>query len=224
MTEPVSGTDSPRRRLTPDGKTSAAVGLVSLLVAVLAWQWPRQGPDRLPTPPPSPSQASTGTTAPVTTPAAPGTGAPGDPGRTYLDALTPETGSAYLRPLPRALAGRADLPHPVVLSCPTNDGEDRSRSVSYPLKRRYLDFSATFRAWYPPDDDPETAVRISAVVTVREPDDTLTRQPRGSRTTTMTRPVEALSFPVEGADLLTLTVECDLGGGFAVLADAGLTR
>ncbi|MEH1102342.1 hypothetical protein [Micromonospora sp. CPCC 205561] len=223
MTEPVPGTDSPRRRrgLTPGEKTGAAIGLASLLVALLAWQWPRQGQDRQPTPPPTPTRVTTSTSAPGTTPATPG---PGPTGRTYLDALTPEAGSPYLLPLPRALAGRADLPHPVVLSCPTNDGEDRSRSVSYPLKRRYLDFSTTFRAWYPPGEDPESVVRISAVVTVREPDDTLTRQPRPGRTTTMSRPAESLSFSVEGADLLTLTVECDLGGGVAVLSDAGLSR
>ncbi|MCL7458460.1 hypothetical protein M8I35_14855 [Micromonospora sp. MSM11] len=223
MTEPSTGTDSSRRRrgLTPGEKTGAAIGLASLLVAVLAWQWPRQGQDPRPTPPPSPSRVSSSATAPVTTPASTGNV---EPGRTYLDALTPETGAGYLRPLPRTLADRTDLPHPVVLSCPTNDGEDRSRSVSYPLKRRYLDFSATFQAWYPPGQDPESAVRISAVVTVRQPDDTLTRQPRPGRTTTMSRPAESLSFSVEGADLLTLTVECDLGEGLAVLSDAGLTR
>ncbi|MEV4466546.1 hypothetical protein AB0J51_23350 [Micromonospora echinofusca] len=223
MTEPVTGADSPRRRrgLTTGEKTGAAIGLASLLVAVLAWQWPRQGQGPQPTPPPTSSLATTSTSAPVNTATPPGAG---DTGRTYLDGMTPDTGNAYLQPLPRALAGRADLPHPVVLSCPTNDGEDRSRSVSYPLKRRYLDFSATFRAWYPPGEDPESAVRVSAVVTVRQPDDTLTRQPRPGRTTTMSRPAESLSFSVEGADLLTLTVECDLGGGVAVLADAGLTR
>ncbi|MFG2009344.1 hypothetical protein ACGFNF_09760 [Micromonospora sp. NPDC048868] len=223
MTEPSTGTDSLRRRrgLTPGEKTGAAIGLASLLVAVLAWQWPRQSQDPRPTPPPTPSLVTASATAPASTPATPGSVAPD---RTYLDALTPETGAGYLRPLPRALAGRADLPHPVVLSCPSNDGADRARSVSYPLKRRYLDFSATFRAWYPPGQDPESAVRISAVVTIKQPDDTLTRQPRPGRTTTMSRPAESLSFSVEGADLLTLTVECDLGEGLAVLTDAGLTR
>ncbi|MEU5950039.1 hypothetical protein ABZ793_31445 [Micromonospora sp. NPDC047465] len=225
MTEPVTGTDPVRRRRgwTPGEKIGAAIGLASLLVAVLAWQWPRQGQGPAATPPPTPSRATTGAAAapPVATTSAAPTGAAG---RTYLDTLTPETGGPYLQPLPRALTGRSDLPHPVVLSCPTNDGEDRSRSVSYPLKRRYLDFSASFRAWYPPGEDPESAVRISAVVTVREPDDTLTRQPRPGRTTTMSRPAQPLSASVEGGDLLTLTVECDFGGGVAVLADAGLSR
>ncbi|MEH1013410.1 hypothetical protein V6U90_09885 [Micromonospora sp. CPCC 206060] len=202
---------------------SLGVTVIGTLVGVLAWQLPKQQAGPLATPPAQTAPALPATPGPTTgVPTDPTTGA-STGSRVYLDALNPETGAGYLRPLPRALAD-AGLTHPVTVACPSNNTGDRARSVSYPLRRRYLDFSVTLRPHFAAPEDRESVVRVTAVVGVKQVDDTMTRQVRGTRSASSASPSQPLTFPVEGADELVLTIECDVPDGHVVLVGAELTR
>lgn len=210
------------RRLSAN-QWSLVIGVIGVLVAVLSWQLPKQPPAD------SPSTTASASTAPgTTTSITPGTTtsqhAPADGSRTYLDGIRPETGAGYLRQLPRPLATAADLSHPITIDCPSNNTGDQVRSISYPLQRRYLDFTATLRPYFPNQQDREAVVRVTARVGIRQTDGTLTQSVREANSGTMLRSPEPLSFSVEGVDVLTLTVECDIPEGQVILAAAQLTH
>jgi hypothetical protein len=206
-------------------KTGIAVAVVGLLVAVLAWQFPRPptGGDSTVAGPPPPPPASS-----PTTPPGPGSPTP-DPAATYLDSLTPVAGAANLAPLPDALRGRPGYDHPVVLRCPTNESDARAREVTYPLRGRYRDFSATVRPYFASDTEAKTYV--FAIARYRERDDTFTEIQAGAQfTASMTRPgplaagVAARLGTTAGADELTVRVRCEVPDGVVVLAGAALRR
>lgn len=205
------------RRAEKLGLWLAGVTLVvSSAIAVGAWQWPRDqegapprwtGAPATSEPAPSPSA----TTAPVDAVST----------STYLADLSPRSGGDNLAALPRALKGTAGYDHPVVVRCPTNQSDDKVRTVSYLLRGRYLDFSATVRPYY--TGEPDSRTHVTAVSGVKERDDTLTRRTAGTQfTATMAAPAPIVAA-VDGAEELTIHVECESPEGFVVLVDAALS-
>ncbi|GLI01985.1 hypothetical protein Pa4123_72620 [Phytohabitans aurantiacus] len=187
-----------------------AIGVITLVtssaIALAAWRWPQPVPEK-PTPPPTTGAKP----APVKVEDA-----------TYLDALSPQSGAANLTKLPRELADESGYEHAIVVRCPTNQANDKVRSVNYLVRGRYLDFSATVRPYYEAEKDARTYVY--ALSGVKERDGTLTQRTRGTQfEATMTRPAR-LDAEVEGAEELTIQVRCEAPEGVIVLAGARLVN
>lgn len=199
----------------------AAISLaVTSAIALGAWLLPRApaAKDAAHTvSAPRPSNASD-SASPASISAAPTVGTPA---ATYLTALTPQSGGANLAALPRALAGKAGYDHPIVVRCPTNQSDDKVRSVTYPLRGRYLDFTATVRPHYPAERDARTYV--TAIAGMRERDGTLTQQIEGTQFAATTTSPASLTAAVDGAETLTLDVQCESPQGVVVLVDARVT-
>lgn len=198
--------------------------VISLTVALVTWLYPRD--QAAPADPASQS----------TTAVAEGVSAPGNPpntpttatvtpspeaGGTRLDTLAPVTGRANLVELPRALRGQPGYEHAITIACPTNQSTDRKRSVTYSLLRRYVDLSATVRPYY--TAQPDAVTYVTAVSGVKQADDTFTRTVSGRQTTASTGVPQPLQATVDGADELTIEVECESPQGMVVLTDARLT-
>ncbi|MEH1129722.1 hypothetical protein [Micromonospora sp. CPCC 206061] len=190
-----------------------ALGAVTLVtssaIALAAWQWPQPVPEK---PSPTPTTAARPATMQATT----------EPGRaTYVDTLSPQAGAANLTKLPRELAGKSGYEHAIVVRCPTNQANDKVRSVNYLVRGRYLDFSATVHPYYEVEKDARTYVY--ALAGVKERDGTLTQRTRGTQfEATMTR-AASLAAEVEGAEELTIQVRCEAPEGVVVLAAAQVT-
>ncbi|MDQ7907944.1 hypothetical protein RB614_25800 [Phytohabitans sp. ZYX-F-186] len=217
--EPVA-----RRGMRRAEKIGIWLGVVTLVVttavAIGAWRWPRdtQGPAQPRRPDGAAPGPSTGQPAPAPTTAAP---TPAGPAATYLADLPPQSGGGNLVTLPRALKGQAGYDHPIVVQCPTNQSDDKVRTVTYLLRGRYLDLAATVRPYY--TGQPDSRTYVTAVSGVKERDDTLTRRTAGTQfTATMATPGR-LTAAVDGVEELTIQVQCESPEGVVVLADASLT-
>jgi hypothetical protein len=197
------------------GLIAAAVGVV---VALLAWLFPDINSGEQTTP----------TGAGATTAAAPATGGTTTAGTTnpsdltYLDALAAQQGKFNLVGLPRALSGQPDYPHPVVITCPTNQNDDQVREVTYPLRGRYVGFSATVRPYFA--DQPDTRTNVYAIAGYLERDGTLTLREKGRQLTATMGAPAPLTASVDGAEELTIQVRCEEPDGVVVLVAPGLTR
>jgi hypothetical protein len=201
------------------GISLAAVTLVvTSAIALGAWWWPQDPPV-----PGGPAQAgglstTQAASAPTTAAAPP---ASGNPKLTYLADLGPPSGGANLAALPRALKGKAGYDHPIVVQCPTNQSDDKVRTVTYLLRGRYLDFAAAVRPYY--TGEPDAHTYVTAVSGVKERDGTLTRRTAGSQLgATMAAPAP-LAAAVDGVEEFTIQVRCESPQGVVVLTDASLT-
>lgn len=139
---------------------------------------------------------------------------------TYLEALKAQEGGGHLTSLPRALQDQPGYDHPVVVSCPTNQSDDKVREVTYPLRRRYLSFTATVRTHSEPADD--GPVEVTAVVGTRQRDGTLSTVEEGKTRATASDPRDLVAS-VDGADELTLQVRCEIPDSVVVLVAPRLT-
>jgi hypothetical protein len=210
------------------GFVSAVAGVVGVGVAVLAWLLPMY--DKPPTntaaspnaPVTTDPGGPTGPSSPSPSPSGPPPSPSGPPLR-HLDTIQAETGADKLGRLPRALIGDAGYDHPVVIKCPSNQTGDKSRQVTYPLRGRYLTFTATVRPHFTRREDQDAQTRVYVRVSTRQPDGTMNTVEQGRQPgATTTRPAP-LTADVERGDLLTLVVECEVPDGIVVLTNAGLT-
>lgn len=188
--------------------TVAAV--LSLGVAVAAWQWPRS-----PATPAAETPASTaGGPGRATTPAAPAT-TPATRNPRYLADLSAESGADLIAPLPRPIRDDpAWAAHPLVVTCPSNQTGNERHDVVYQLRGRYVDAAAEVRTYHPPGGDPEGAVVVTLVTGTRQRDGTLT-------TADVTAAGQGrLAAAIDGAEKLTVRVQCDDPRDLVVLTDA----
>ena len=197
-------------------KVSIWVGAMTLVVtsAIVmgAWFWPQDPQGSGPEGALATGRATPPTTAPPT---------PGNPEVTYLADLSPQSGGGNLAALPRALRGKAGYDRPIVVQCPTNQSDDKVRTVTYLLRGGYLDFAATVRPYY--TGEPDARTYVTAISGVKERDGTLTRRTVGTQFgATMAAPGQ-IAAAVDDAEELTIQVQCESPYGVVVLADASLT-
>ncbi|MFC6017032.1 hypothetical protein ACFP2T_12555 [Plantactinospora solaniradicis] len=204
------------------------LALASVLVATLAltrdiFDWrvapktsssPKTSSPNGPGSPVGPGTPTTSTTQRETAAAA--------PVRTHVDTLLVEAGEANLNPLPRALDGQPGYDRSIVIKCPSNAGADRQREVTYRLQRRYLDFTAMVRPYFPARDDHDSAVYVYALLATRKPDDTINRTTSAELFDARMAEPKTLSANVEGADELTLRVRCQVPNGYVIFANGSL--
>jgi hypothetical protein len=195
--------------------------VVTSVIAIGAWWWP-QDPRESATPEQVGGLITRGPGPEPTTAAPSTTGeAPGNPKSTYLADLSPQSGGGNLTVMPRALKGKAGYDHPIVVQCPTNQSDDKVRTVTYLLRGRYLDLAATVRPFYTGEPDARTFVTV--VAATRERDGMLTRRTAGTQfAATMAAPAR-LAAAVDGAEEVTIQVQCEWPQGMVVLADASVT-
>ncbi|KUL22022.1 hypothetical protein ADL15_49485 [Actinoplanes awajinensis subsp. mycoplanecinus] len=202
-------------------------GVLSAVVAVAAWQWPKSpAPD--PAPAPTAGAATTAggatTAAPATTTggAAPATAA--GPTAVYLDTLTVEAGKANLVAVPRAIRDKPEFAdHPIAVSCPSNQPGDQARDVTWRLGGHYLDFRAEVRPYYPAGTDTGGATYVFAVAGTRQKDGTLSTTEAGRQQTASVTSPKPLTGAVEGVEQLTIRVQCGNPKGVVVLTAATVT-
>ncbi|WP_157743061.1 hypothetical protein [Micromonospora coriariae] len=152
---------------------------------------------------------------------APGTPPPSAaPSSVRLDTLAVEAGAANLGTLPRQLAGQPEYDRPIVIGCPTNSGADKQREVAFRLQRRYLDLASTVRPFFSSPDARDGVVLVYAQVTIRQADGTFTRVTRGQQFDARMDSPRDLAANVEGADELTLRVQCEHPGGSVIFTAA----
>jgi hypothetical protein len=188
--------------------------VVSSAIALAAWQWPQPVREK---PPWEKEAVAAPSVSPRTAPAT----VPATQNKTYLADLFPHSGGANMTSMPRALTGKDGYDHPIVVRCPTNQSDDKMRSVTYLLRGRYLDFSATVRPYYSAERDARTYVH--AVTGVKERDGTVTQQTRGTQfAATMAAPA-TLAAAVDGAEELTIQVQCESPEGVVVFSGALVT-
>ncbi|MDG4758727.1 hypothetical protein [Micromonospora sp. WMMD710] len=137
-----------------------------------------------------------------------------------LDTLAVEAGAANLGKLPRQLAGQPEYDRPIVIGCPTNSGADKQRDVTFRVQRRYLDLTSTVRPFFSSPDDRDGVVFVSAQVAIRQKDGTVTRVTRGQQFEARMDSPQDLVADIEGADELTLRVQCQYPGGSVILTAA----
>jgi hypothetical protein len=206
------------RQLSRAERWGIMVAVVGVVVAVLAWWFPRSADG-----PPDPV-ASGAVSVPSTGPR-PATAGPTGTGQpaaavTYLNSQTAQAGAANLTALPRDLRNVPGYDQPVAVSCPTNQNGDQVREVTYSLRGRYLTFSATVRPYFA---DAASRAPVYAIGGFKERDGTVTKRELG-RQLAATKAVPApLSASVEHAETLTVQVECEDPDGVVVLVLAGLT-
>ena len=144
----------------------------------------------------------------------------------YLDGagFAPEAGADRLVEVPRAIRGQAAYSaHPIAVKCPSNEtGHDRSE-VTYSLLGHYVQFDATVRPYYPSGSDQQSVTYVTATIGLRQKDGTLVTTDAGDqKRATQTAP-GALTAAIDGAEKLTIRVQCDDPGGTIILTDARLT-
>jgi hypothetical protein len=142
--------------------------------------------------------------------------------RTQVDTLLVEAGEANLSQLPRALDGQPGYDRAIVIKCPSNAGADRQREVTYRLQRRYVDFTAMVRPYFPARDDHDSTVYVYALLATRKPDDTISRTTSAELFDARMAEPRSLSANVEGADELTLRVRCQMPNGYVIFANGSL--
>ncbi|MEU4556679.1 hypothetical protein [Micromonospora violae] len=145
------------------------------------------------------------------------------PGSVRLDTLAVEAGAANLVKLPRQLAGQPQYDRPIVIGCPSNSGADKQRDVTFRLHRRYLDLTSTVRPFFPSPDERAGVVHVYAQVATRQTDGTITRVTRGQQFDARMDTPRDLVADVEGADELTLRVQCQYPGGSVVFTAAAVS-
>ncbi|HLT09248.1 MAG: hypothetical protein DIU79_03510 [Actinobacteria bacterium] len=185
---------------------SAIPVVVGLVVAGLALLQPDDTPD---------SGQDVGAPAATSSVAQP---AP-TPALTFLNRLEPERGRHYLAALPRSLDA-AQYPNPVVITCPTNQSDDPSHPVTWPLSGRFLRFTATVTSYY--DPPALSVVEVTAAVGIARRDGHIATADVG-RQRVSEHDTAVLDVSVEGARQLTLRVVCEKPGGLVILTDARLT-
>lgn len=199
------------------GVISAVAAVLALIVALLAWLWPQQPGDEDKSAP-----AASGATSP--TPAAPTTAKPA--GAVFLNstAFPPESGAADLVPVPRAIRGKAGWTgNEIAIRCPTNQTGDQTSEVTYLLRGRYAQFDVTVHPYYPDGADQQAVTYVTAVAAVRTSDGGLDTTVAGTQKTATYATAADLSAPVDGAEKLTVRVECADPNGTVVLTGARLT-
>ena len=136
-----------RRSFEVAGLVVAALGV---LVAILAWQLPKE-------PDPSPPAGAASVSSPVTTP--PGTPPSTPPttstsaGQRHLTELTPSSGGGFVQ--------RIGGTHSLTMSCATGDSVDFKRSVTYDLPRAGY---ATLRLTALPTGERDTRIEVRLLV------------------------------------------------------------
>ena len=227
---------SGRRPMSLAERIAAVAGLSGVIVMLGAWLFPfspTNGPSAAGNSPttavssmPSPTVATTTPDPTTTRTADAGSAAPPTPSGVpdevvYLSGLAPQSGGANLTVLPRTLRGQPGYQHAVVIACPTNQSDDKERSVTYLLRGRYLDLSGTAVPAF--SGDREATARVTVLTGLRERDDTMTWREQTARNSTMDKPA-GVTAEVAGAEELTLRVQCSHPEGVVVLADIRLTR
>ncbi|MEV7330247.1 hypothetical protein [Micromonospora sp. NPDC093244] len=197
--------------------TALGVLIAAASLAVTVFDW-KVGPDGPATSASSPGSAPTTPSPASSVGSASPTPAPVSSVR--LDTLAVEAGAANLGKLPRQLTGQPGYDRPVVIDCPKNAGPDKQRDVTYRLQRRYLDLTSTVRPFFSSTDDRDGIVLVYAQVGIRQRDGTITRVTRGQQFDARMDNPQKLVADVEGADELTLRVQCQYPGGSVVLTDA----
>jgi hypothetical protein len=194
------------------------VGAAALARDVFDW---RVGPGA---PSASASTAGTGPTEPsAADPGANASPSTGPSPTVRLDTLAVEAGAAHLGKLPRQLADQPQYDRPIVITCPTNSGADKQHDVTYRLQRRYLDLTSTVRPFFSSPDDRDGIVLVYAQVAIRQKDGTITRVTRGQQFDARMDNPQKLAADLEGADELTLRVQCQYPGGWVILTDAAVS-
>ncbi|WP_285683417.1 hypothetical protein [Actinoplanes sp. NBRC 103695] len=189
--------------------------VLSLIVAVAAWQWPRS-PATPPTPPATGGSATGTAGGPGRTPAT--ATAPATRDSRYLADLAPESGADLIAPLPRPISEDPTwAAHPLVVRCPSNQTGDERHDVVYQLRGRYVEAAAEVRTYHPPKGDAEAAVVVTMVTSTRERDGTLT-------TADVTASGQGpLAAAIDGAEKLTVRVRCEDPGDLVVLTEARIS-
>ncbi|MET7752742.1 hypothetical protein [Micromonospora sp. NPDC005367] len=218
-TDPAPSTGRPRWGIF---LTAAAtvIGLLigggSLLRDYFGWE---NSPDAVAASPTAHSDAPTGSTGPEAG-ASSGTVPSTRTAGTHLAGLPAQGGASNLVALPRALARQPGYERSIVVTCPENTPRDPHHEVTYPLHQRYLDLTATIRPYSP--DDPLAKVYVSVIVAEKQDDGTVNRITRGGAEARQDS-TNTLSASVEGADEVTLRIDCELPTTLVVLSDAMIT-
>jgi hypothetical protein len=192
--------------------------ILALIVGLLAWLLPRdKEPDRSQakeTTQPGPARTST---APPGDRVTPGT----DPSPIMLNTIGPSRGRENFVALPRPLAGTDGYADPVIIRCPSNEAGDQTREVTWTLSGRHLRFAATARFFYDPPTD--SLVDVTPVVGTQQRNGQISTVEAGRQRLTKPGTGTELTVPVEGAQELTIRVDCQKVGGVVILAGARLT-
>ncbi|WP_430788601.1 hypothetical protein [Actinoplanes sp. G11-F43] len=205
---------------------SAVCTALALIVALLAWLWPREpGGGKK-------DEKAAGTNPATATATATGTGTrpPAPAGGTVTpvflnsSAFPPESGAADLVEVPRAIRGKAGWTgHEIAVRCPSNQTGDSTSDVTYLLRGRYARFDVTVHPYYPEDADRQAVTHVTAFVAVRTVDGGLDTTVAGVQKAATYTAEAGLSVSVEDAEKLTLRVECGDPNGTVVLTGARLT-
>jgi hypothetical protein len=222
----TTGTPAKRRRFDRLALIGTIAGVLSVIIAAGAWWWPQ-----------SPSSGAGGTAAgPPVASAAAATTAPAGTSRTsgpaavqvpaYLDTwgIAAESGLDYLVPLPRAVKDQAGYTsHPIAISCPSNQAGDQAHDVTYVLRGRFYQFDAEVHPWYPPGPDSGSATYVTVIGAINQTDGQLVTKEAGSQKTAFLNAPKPISAVIDGAEKLTLHVQCGNPNGVIVLTNARLT-
>jgi hypothetical protein len=199
------------------------------VIAVAAWQWPRSAPDgpaeRNAAPGSSVSGVATAGDTASTTAAAgtAGTSNPSGAQAKHLDTFSPESGGSSLVAVPRQARGAVGPGgHPVSISCPSNQTGDQERSVTYLLQGRYLGLEAEVRPYYPEGADTRSATYVTALTGTLGRDGDLTITEAGKQQRATAQQPQQLSATIDGAEKLTLRVQCGDPTGTVILVGARL--
>ncbi|WP_212997198.1 hypothetical protein [Winogradskya consettensis] len=211
-------------------------GILSLLVAFVAWQWPKSPPG------PGPADAVTadagsadagsapsaahgtaprpGTSSVPQSPSGPTPAASGE----YLFDFTAESGAAFLVAVPRPVRGRDGwTDRPIAISCPSNETGDQEHSITYPVRGRYTEFRADVRPYYPPDADQRSATYVTALTGTLQRDGDLVTAEVGKQQQATAARAQQLTATIDDAEKLTLRVQCSDPNGTIVITGAVLT-
>lgn len=190
-----------RRLFEVAGLVVAALGV---LVAILAWQLPKD-------PDPSPPPGAVGVSSPVPTPpGTPPSTPPSTPpttstsaGQRYLTELTPASGGGFVQ--------RIGGTHSLTMSCATGDSVDFKRSVTYDLPHAGY---ATLRLTALPTGERDTRIEVRLLV-----DDVV----RGDQVITAGESKPFVTG-LAGSGTVELEITCDPGAKSVTFADPALYR
>jgi hypothetical protein len=199
------------------------VAVVGVLVALAQWLDPREPDDgdRTAAPvAPVATSSATGATPDGATPTVAGTPQPAGPPFDYVDSLEREAGE--LAALPRQLDGRAGYERAIIVACPSNQSSDKVREVTWLLRGRYLDLTATVAPFF--TADPQSATRVVVIAVSRERDGTLTRRQVGQQADATGTRTGPLTGDIAGAEKLTIQVQCYDPRGWIILTDPRVVR
>lgn len=199
-------------------------GVLSAAIALGAWWWPQS-------PPSGDARATTDSNSPVATrattaPAGSTSGAVVQPVPAYLDSagFTAESGLDNLVPLPRAIRGQtAYTSHPVAISCPSNQAGDQAHDVTWVLHGRFYQFDAEVHPWFPAGTDTGSATYVTAIGAITQTDGQLVTREAGNQKSAFLGAPRPLSAVIDGAEKLTLRVQCGNPNGVIVLTNARVT-